>query len=139
MIVFDTDVVSYVMRPRPPAGLLRRIAMVPAAEQATTAISVGELVYGARRSTRPEHYLDALRRLLLPNVAVLPFDRAAAEVYGELRAALERRGSPLPEPDLRIGAICIRNGASLATGNVRHYRRIPGLEVEDWLAGHRER
>lgn len=137
MIVFDTDVISYVLRSAPPAGLLRRIAMVPAEEQATTSISMGELVYGARRSARPEHYLDALNRLLIPNIAVLPFDRAAAEVYGALRADLEKRGTPLPEPDLRIGAICMGHHATLATGNPKHYDRIPGLQVQDWLAGYR--
>ncbi len=106
-------------------------------EQATTSITLGELVYGAHRSPRPEYYLDRLKELLLPNLRILAFDQRAAEVYGESRADLEKIGRPVAEPDLRIGSICLRHAATLATGNLRHYGKIPGLEVEDWLAPYR--
>ncbi len=137
MIVFDTDVISYLLRSRPPTGLVRRVAELDPEEQATTSITVGELVCGAQRSQRPEYFLSRLEELVWPNVRVLPFDRAAGEVYGRLRAALEREGTPVAEPDLRIAATCIRFGALLATGNLRHFAPIPGLEAEDWLEGHR--
>jgi tRNA(fMet)-specific endonuclease VapC len=137
MTVFDTDVISYVMRANPPAGLLRRIAGVPAAAHATTAITFGELVYGARRSARPDHYLARLRELLWPNLVILPFDAAAAERYGEVRATLAGQGTIVAEPDLRIAAICLVHGARLATGNMRQFARIPGLEAQDWLADYR--
>ena len=133
MIVFDTDVLSYVLRRDPPAGLLRKIAEIDPLDQATTSITLGELVYGAHRSKRPEHFMNRLRKLLLPNLRVLAFDRKAAEVYGEVRATLEKIGRPVAEPDLRIASICLRRDASLATGNVRHYQKVPGLKVEDWL------
>lgn len=137
MIVFDTDVVSYVMRPNPPTGLIRRIADLDPQDQATTAITAGELIYGAWRSPRPEHFLAILDQRVWPNVRVLSFDLESAQVYGELRAGLERSGTPISEPDLRIGAVCIRHQATLATGNLRHFSRIPGLTAEDWLAPYR--
>lgn len=137
MIVFDTDVISYVLRPAPPAGLIRRVADVDPDEQATTAVTVGELVYGAWRSSRPEHFLTALRDRVWPNIRVLGFDLAAAMIYGRLRANLERDGTPMAEPDLRIAAICLRHDATLATGNLRHFERVPDLRVEDWLADYR--
>jgi tRNA(fMet)-specific endonuclease VapC len=65
---------------------------------------------------------------------VFPFDAKAAEHYGELRAALERAGTPIGEADTRIGAIALANGLTVVTGNVRHFGRIPGLPVENWLA-----
>jgi predicted nucleic acid-binding protein len=137
VIVFDTDVISYVLRPSPPAGLIRRVADVDPDEQATTAVTAGELIYGAWRSSRPEYFLAALRDRVWPNIRVLSFDLAAALVYGRLRADLEREGTSMAEPDLRIAAICLRHDATLATGNLRHFERVPDLRVEDWLADYR--
>ena len=117
--------------------MIRKIANLDPEEQATTSITVGELVYGAHRSGNPKKFLAALDDLVWPNLRVLDFDRNAAEIYGALRADLEKAGKKLPEPDLRIGAISLRHGATLATGNLRHYRRIPGLTTEDWLAPYR--
>lgn len=131
---FDTDVLSAVMRRDPPLDLVRRLARLPAADQATTAITVGELVYGAARRGSPA--LSArVRELVDSAVTVLPFDRRAAEAYGRLRAELEREGRRLGEPDLRIASIALSRGVTLVTGNVRHFARVPGLVVEDWLFG----
>lgn len=137
MIVFDTDVLSYVLRRDPPSGLLRKIAEIDPVDQATTSITLGELVYGAHRSKRPEHFMGRLRELLLPNLQVLAFGRKAAEVYGGVRATLEKIGRPVAEPDLRIASICLQQDAILATGNVRHYQRVPDLKMEDWLKPYR--
>jgi tRNA(fMet)-specific endonuclease VapC len=65
---------------------------------------------------------------------ILPFDSAAAEVYGPLRAKLEREGKRLGEPDLRIASIALSRGLTVVTGNVRHFSRVPDLVVEIWLA-----
>ena len=66
-------------------------------------------------------------------VHILPFDRTAAEAFGSIRAELERAGTPLAEPELRIGAIALTNNLTVVTGNVRHFARIPGLQVENWI------
>ncbi len=68
-----------------------------------------------------------------PRVQILPFDRPAAEAYGKLRAALERSGRPLPDPDLMIAAIALVRRLTLVTGNVRHFVRVPELQIENWL------
>jgi tRNA(fMet)-specific endonuclease VapC len=66
-------------------------------------------------------------------VRILRFNRAAAEVYGGLRAGLERAGTPLSEPDMRIAAIALDLDLTVVTGNVRHFARVPGLRVENWI------
>jgi tRNA(fMet)-specific endonuclease VapC len=71
--------------------------------------------------------------LLLANLAVLPFDAAAARICGGLRAELERRGSPIGDADTRIASIALANGLTVVTGNVRHFQRVPELSVENWL------
>ena len=130
---FDTDVLSAVLRRDPQLALVRRLARVPPTEQTTTAIAVGELVYGAARRASPA-LTRGVRELVESALTILPFDRLAAEGYGELRAELERAGRRLAEPDLRIAAIARSRGLTLATGNVRHFERVPGLSVENWLA-----
>lgn len=133
MIVFDTDILSELMRARPSPVLLATLERTPVGEQATTSITLGEIAYGARKAGRPALYERAIE--LLQGVRVLDFDRAAAERYGALRMHLERGGLRLADPDLRIAAIVTVHQATLVTGNVRHFARVPGLEVEDWLRG----
>jgi tRNA(fMet)-specific endonuclease VapC len=67
-------------------------------------------------------------------VDVVPFDDAATVRYGEIRASLERRGSPIGPLDTLIAAHALSLRWTLATNNVREFRRVPGLIVEDWLA-----
>lgn len=133
MYCFDTDVLSAVLRKTPPLQLIRRLAQLPAAEQFTTSINLGELLYGAARkgnSSLVERVREVVRRAQI----ILPFDEAAAEVYGTLRAQLERQGKRLDEPDLRIASIALAHDLTLVTGNVRHFGRVPDLRVENWLA-----
>ncbi len=106
---------------------------MPPTEQTTTAITVGELLYGAARRGRPA-LTRRVRELLESALSIVPFDRRAAEVYGEFRALLEREGRRLDEPDLRIAAIARSRELTLVTGNVRHFERVPELVVENWLA-----
>ena len=133
MFLFDTDTLSQVMKRRPVPSLLARMAALPIEELFTSAITVGEMVFGAQRSPRREYLLSQLEELLWPNLQVLPFDHAAAETYGRIRADLERAGTPLAEPDLRIGAIALTRNLTVVTGNTRHFSRIPGLSVENWI------
>lgn len=133
MIVLDTDVLSFLMRPSPPGRLVRRFAGLPVDQQATTAINIGELMYGALKAACPEPFLVGIR-MVTANLDVLPFDVAAAETYARLRADLFRRNLTVAEPDLRIAAICLTHGAELATGNPRHFERVADLKVSDWLA-----
>jgi len=133
MFLFDTDTLSETLRRAPSPRLLARLASVPPEQQFTTAITVGEMVYGAHRSTRREHLLQQLQNRVWPHVRILAFDRSAAETYGQLRAQLERTGTPLSEPDMRIAAIALTHDLTVVTGNTRHFRRVQGLRVEDWM------
>ncbi len=132
MYCFDTDVLSATIRRDPPLHLIRRLARTPPTEQCTTAITLGELVYGVQRRGSPK-LAARVHELIASAGPILPFDELAAQRYGELRAALERTGRRVAEPDLRIAAIALTRDATLVTGNVRHFARVPGLRVENWL------
>ena len=113
MYLFDTDILSQMLKRAPSPTLLTRLAAVPAEQQFTSAITVGEMVYGAYRSDRPDQFLRQLEERLWPNIRILPFNRAAAETYGRLRAQLEEAGAPLAEPDLRIAAIALTHDLTM--------------------------
>ncbi len=129
---FDTDVLSAVIRRDPPLHLIRRLARTPAAEQCTTAITLGELVYGVEKRGSPA-LAARVQELIASAGVILAFDQHAGRRYGELRAELERAGRRVAEPDLRIAAIALTRDATLVTGNVKHFARILGLRVENWL------
>lgn len=133
MYLFDTDTLSELLKRSPSPGLLARLAAVSPEHQLTTAITVGEMVFGAHRSPKREYLLRQLAERVWPQVRILAFDRAAAESYGALRARLEQAGTPLSEPDMRIAAIALTHDLTVVTGNTRHFQRVGGLRVENWM------
>jgi len=129
---FDTDVLSTVIKPSPPLALIRRFALVRPSQQFTTSITLGEMLYGAARRGDPQ-LVAKVRRIIREAGVVLPFDEPAAEIYGSLRSELEACGKRLAEPDLRIASIALAHDLILITGNVRHFERVPGLVLENWI------
>jgi predicted nucleic acid-binding protein len=69
----------------------------------------------------------------LGTLPVLGLDDASVQIFGETKALLERQGQRLDDADLLIGAIAAARNATVVTGNRRHYERIPGVAVEDWI------
>lgn len=132
MYCLDTDVLSAVIKREPPLHLVRRLARTAPSDQCTTAITLGELLYGVARRGSPVLAVR-VRELIASAGPILPFDATAAQRYGTLRAELEADGRRLAEPDLRIAAIVLARGATLVTGNVRHFARVPDLRIENWL------
>jgi tRNA(fMet)-specific endonuclease VapC len=129
---FDTDILAAALLREPPMQLVRRLARTPGDEQCTTAVSVAEITYAAARTGDGE-VAGRVRELIAAANAVLPFDHEAADVYGSLRAQLERLGVRLDEPSLRIAAIAVLHDLTLVTGNARLYDRVPRLRIENWL------
>jgi len=126
MYLLDTDILSNLLKPSPSTSLITRLGSVPAQQQYTSAITLGELVYGASRlGARATALLGRIEQVLLPNLPILPFDSDAARRYGALRAHLEQEGLPLAEADLRIAAIALAHGLTLVTGNVRLFSSFP--------------
>ncbi len=130
-VCFDTDILSWVIRPHPPNDLVRRIGLRRLDEQLTTAVSAAELLYGVARDANERRSEQV--RAMLSSFRVAPFDVAAAKIFGPLRAELEREGQRLDQADLMIASICLARDLTLVTGNVRHLARVPGLRVENWL------
>ena len=108
-----------------------RLAAVSREEVAICQIVKAELYYGAYRSTRRDANLALLAKFF-SQFESLPFDDAAAEAYGRLRAELTRRGTPIGPNDLMIAAIALAHDLTLVTHNTAEFSRVPGLRLEDW-------
>ncbi|CAK8710993.1 MAG: tRNA(fMet)-specific endonuclease VapC [Candidatus Electronema aureum] len=133
MYLFDTNIITNVLKKQPSQCLLERLALIPKHQQHISTVTVSEIVYGAMKSSRPAYHLNNLEQILLPSVNVVSFDRKAACVCGRLRAELEKKGQPLDLADLEIASIAIAEDLILVTGNIRHFGRIKELRLEDWL------
>ena len=133
MVLFDTDTLSNIVKRQPSARLLEKLEKLPKAVQYTTAINIGEIYYGASRSPKKKQILKAFEACVFPNVNVLPFDGTSGRIFGALKAGLEKSGIGCSEPDLRIAAVAIQHQLILITGNLKHFKNIPGLGVENWM------
>ncbi len=132
--LFDTDAISELLRPRPAARYLEWIETVPREHQFASAVVLGELYKGAYRSQNRNRHLRNIEERVLPAVTVLPYDLGVAREFGALRAHLEERGELLPDADLQIAATALRHGLTLVTGNLRHFARVPRLEISPVFA-----
>ncbi len=132
--LFDIDAISELLRPRPLPTYLAWLRTVPREDQFASAVTIGELFKGAFRSQAKERHLKNIEERILPAVTVLPYDVATARVFGEIRAQLEASGTVLANADLQIAATAIHHHLELVTGNIRHFERIPRLQLNRILA-----
>jgi tRNA(fMet)-specific endonuclease VapC len=133
MICLDANVVIAAIGARPPRvreRLERELA--DGAAIVVPCIVLYELQYGIAKSVRHEANTAALRTFLTLDIAPLPFDEEDAREAGDIRAAVERAGTPIGPYDILIAAQARRRGATLATANVSEFARIHGLVVENW-------
>lgn len=129
--MLDTNICIYLLKGRPP-DLLEKFNQ-HAEELCISAITLGELHYGAENSAHRAANLEGLARLV-GRLDVLPFDAGAAAHYGRLRAELRKMGRPAGPLDMLIGAHARSEGLIVVTNNEREFVRMPGLRVENWAA-----
>lgn len=130
--MLDTDSCIALIK-RKPAKILDKLTSHAPGDVGLSTVTLAELRYGVAKSAQKETNARALDEFLLP-LEIADFDETAADAYGEVRAALEKAGTPIGPLDTHIGAHALSLGAVLVTHNTREFRRIPGLAVEDWLA-----
>lgn len=130
--LLDTDTVIALMRGTSPR-LDRRVRSRPMGQIGLSSISVAELMFGVARSSRPAENATALNAFLEPFLTA-SFDTVAAAVYGPLRQHLAAKGTPIGPLDTLIAAHALSLEVVLVTCNVREFRRVSGLRVENWLA-----
>lgn len=129
--LLDTNILSDLLKH--PAGAVREHITAVGEEAVCTSIVVAcELRYGAAKKGSP--VLSTRVDQLLSAIAVLSVDAGVDAAYGDIRAALEKAGTPIGANDNLIAAHAVAAGLTLVTDNVGEFSRVPGLIVENWLA-----
>lgn len=126
--MLDADTVSYALRGQGQVGA--RLLQLRPSEICLSTITLAKLNFGAeaKRSKKIRRAIRAFTK----DVAVLPFDEASAERFGEVAVALATRGQPIGLFDTLVAAQALSRGLTVVTNNVRHFGRVPGLVVENW-------
>jgi tRNA(fMet)-specific endonuclease VapC len=127
--MLDADTVSYALRGHGQVGV--RLLEHPPSEVCISAITLAELNFGAQAKRSPK-IRRAIRRFT-QDIAVVPFDEASAERFGGVAAALAARGQPIGLYDTLVAAQALSRGLTVVTNNTRHFSRVPGLAVENWV------
>jgi tRNA(fMet)-specific endonuclease VapC len=129
LYLLDTNIASCIIKGNRPA-VDNRLLKIPMAQLAISAVTEGELRFGAARLPHAVRLHSLIEDFLL-HVAILPWDSDAARRYGLLRAVLEREGQPMGNLDVMIAAHALAVNAVLVT-NDHAFARTKKLKVEDW-------
>ena len=113
------------------SGVRRNLESLPKSEIAVCSIVKAEMFYGSMKSENPQKSL-AIQQKFFNQFQSLPFDDAAAVSFGELRADLTKKETPIGAYDLQIAAIALANDLTLVTHNTNEFSRIGNLKIEDW-------
>lgn len=129
--MLDTDTCVYIIRWRP-LQVISRLRRRRVSSIGISSITLSELEYGAAKSAKPVENRLSLDEFLCP-LEIASYDDAAAYHYGELRARLERLGTPVGALDLWIAAHALSLRCVLVTNNEAEFKRVPGLTIENWV------
>lgn len=136
----DTNVISETFRPRPAPQVLGWVRRQTAGDLFLAAMSLGELVRGARR-VKDRAQRERLARWINHDLATqfqgrrtLPFDREAAMIWGAIMGDGDRTGRPKPMADAQIAVVALRHGLTLATRNIRDFKNMGVALVDPWAA-----
>ncbi len=131
VFMLDTNICIYIIKQKPPR-VLDRFKRTEISEITISSITLSELMYGVSKSYRPEQNLMALTQFVAP-LDILSYDDEAAQFYGDLRAHLEKQGTPIGALDMLIAAHALSISGTLVTNNEKEFKRVPNLNIENWV------
>jgi len=126
--LIDTNMLIYWMKNK--SDSLQKL-LLNEKELAVSSITVAELVYGAKKSQHVEKNMQAVIKIL-SYFNILDFSKEDAFEYGDIRAYLEKRGTPIGDHDMQIASQAKRLGLIVVTANIGEFNRIVNLHVENW-------
>ena len=129
--LLDTNICIYMSKSHP--GLLAKLAQIPVDEAGISVVTYGELVYGAFKSARRKENLHTIGEFI-EAFQPLPLPIDAGLAYGRIKERLRAKGQIIGENDLWIASHALALDYTLVTNNVREFKRIKGLKIENWAA-----
>ena len=134
MIFFlDANIIISILRKKTGSRVSEIVSRYSKIEIKIPSMVKAELLVGAYKSDKTESNLESIRKILLP-FEIVPFDDRATEIYGVIKAELEKEQKTIGPKDLIIAATAMSRGGILVTNNTREFGRVKGLQIEDWLS-----
>ncbi len=130
--MLDTDIVIYVLKRRPVE--LLDVFNKYDDQMCISSITLAELIHGVEKSSLPEKNMKRVEDFI-SRLEVLSYDNEAAMHYGDIRADLERKGTPIGVNDLHIAGHARSRGLVVITNNTKEFTRVEGLRITDWTNG----
>lgn len=127
--MLDTNICIYTINNKP--TMVRDNFIKHHSQLCISSVTLMELIYGAEKSAAPEKNLEVLEGFVA-RLQVLPYDNAAAEHTGQLRAELAKLGQPIGPYDQMIAGHARSLGLIVVTNNLKEFNRVPGLRLLDW-------
>lgn len=131
MFMLDTNICIYAIKNKPPQ-VLQRIRENLNQGLCLSSISLAELYHGVEKSSYPQKNYIALNLFLSP-FRILPFTEKASLEYGKICAFLQKQGTPIGTMDMLIAGHAKSENLTLVTNNIREFKRIPDLKLENWV------
>lgn len=128
--MLDTNIAIYVIKRRPPEAL--STFNQHAGQLCISSITLAELMHGAEKSAKPDHNLRQVEDFT-SRLTVLEYGNKAAAHYGDIRAVLERKGTPIGVNDLHIAGHARSEGLTLVTNNLKEFERVEALRLVNWV------
>lgn len=127
--LLDTNICIFLLKDA--YGVRDRVSQIGVENFAVSEITVGELFYGASKSTRKEERLSDVEKIMRKFVVLPIFP--CLPLYGDVKASLEIKGERIDDFDLLIGSTAMANDLVLVTDNVKHLGRLPNIKLENWI------
>ena len=129
--MLDTNICIYIIK-KNPKDVLEKFKTFEIGDIYISSITLAELMFGAYKSLHQQKNKSALEEFVSP-LEITSFDDDAATHYGEIRAYLEKKGTPIGSLDMMIAAHARSLNLTLVTNNKKEFTRVPHLKVEDWV------
>jgi len=130
LYLLDTNILIAALKGQP--SVRQRLETLPLSSLRLSAVVLGELEFGAEKSTQGERSRARLAAIA-QRLPLVGLDVETTRQYGRIRALLERQGTPIGANDTWIAAQALAIKATLVTDNVREFARVPDLVLENWL------
>lgn len=128
--MLDTNIVIYTIKNRP--SEVRALFKQHDGQMCISTITLGELIYGAEKSAQPEKNLEVVESMAA-RLDVLPFTNQDAAHFGQVKAELASKGTPIGPYDTVIAGHARSQGMILVTNNTKEFDRVSGLRLENWV------
>lgn len=129
--LLDTNICIYLIKQKP-LKVLQKFNAYQVGDIGVSSITVAELEFGVQKSQFPSKNQIALAQFLLP-LQIADFDHGAAVIYGNIRATLAKRGTPIGSLDTLIAAHALSLKVTLITNNLKEFSRVPNLKLDNWV------